>query len=874
MKIIFCQKRPDNTVTSCYRGRDMKTVLKFFSYITTIPLTLFLIAAICCCCADKDTVPEPTESSYSVTGAQSSGNKDILTVSRDVAMFDLYPIIHVAEGYEFVISHDLNGKDKVTGEVTLAPGDNIFFVTVTAANTLDVHELVVHRNKMFTLLFDLAGGEGEIPEQKVEEGSLAVEPDVTPSRVGYDFAGWDYDFTTKVQKSQYIEAIWIQKTDIPYALEVYISEHGNEYVKVEELCKTYDNGCTGSRVYADIDALSFLEDEYLLMDRLSVTEAVIAGDGSTKLCLYYNRQYEVNGVVTAAYDTVHAGNTTAVLKCTESEQEYALRIENGQISGRAVTGEYMLTVRVAGYKTIEQEVTVTEAGAELGTIEAKTMDFGSAAPNGTAVTGAGYEEIDAGVEYVTGRKGTGAWVRNTAEGSIQLPGNSDTPVYFNGFASDSYVAGANIVLKVRTDNIVLADWGQRIAGIVVNDGTYQLGIYMLDDGFRVMDGKYWDNRFVTCTGYGINFQDIEENRGYRFMSVMREGETLTVSLEGQAVLRLSATDGVKALWEGAEYTYSDVNNDGNGFSEQGMKELLSEMLVEGREHAVGFGGMYNANGSNNMLFESYFVTTDLTRGQALVEGLSLFSGTRAVTLGGQRLNGIEVNGAMVGNASVYAYIGDGSGFMKEGAYAYAVQTETLYNNVGKQDQRHRNQVYMNTVMRGGYTFGADVDFSASTYYQAGLTISDGSNYLYVGQFAENDGICINYYTTPTQGVAENRTTVKKVGITGLTGANHEDVIKRIEIERSGAAIKIYMSEKDAEGRETLARKEIAEITEEGISSPIAGAEISGTSGGIGAVAKALLENDNVCGFGNLVGGTAADFPCTIYSSVSLTQTAY
>ena len=250
--------------------------------------------------------------------------------------------------------------------------------------------------------------------------------------------------------------------------------------------------------------------------------------------------------------------------------------------------------------------------------------------------------------------------------AVQMPGNSDTPLYFAGFAAENYFAGANIILKIISDNTMLADWSQRIAGIVITDGIYELGIYMISDGIRIIDGSYWDNRFVTCSGFGINFQqNVDENRGYRFMCIEHGNGILTVSIDGEAVLRLSASKGAEALWDNATYTYSDVGS-GEAFSEQKLKSMLAELLGDGRKNGVGLGGMYNEDGSNNMMFDSYFVTTDTVRGNELAKGLTRFVSNNAVTIDGQRRGGVTVNGKVFANAAEYAYIGTGSAVMKDG----------------------------------------------------------------------------------------------------------------------------------------------------------------------------------------------------------------
>lgn len=70
--------------------------------------------------------------------------------------------------------------------------------------------------KTHTVSFDLTGGEGSIPAQKVEDGSKAVRP-ADPKRDGYLFAGWSYeggewDFSKPVESDLTLKAMWERRT--------------------------------------------------------------------------------------------------------------------------------------------------------------------------------------------------------------------------------------------------------------------------------------------------------------------------------------------------------------------------------------------------------------------------------------------------------------------------------------------------------------------------------------------------------------------------------------------------------------------------------------------------------------------------------------
>lgn len=64
----------------------------------------------------------------------------------------------------------------------------------------------------YTVSFDLNGGDGDAPSQKVEEGSTVSRPD-NPTREGYTFAGWQYEgadwnFLNAVESDMTLTAQW------------------------------------------------------------------------------------------------------------------------------------------------------------------------------------------------------------------------------------------------------------------------------------------------------------------------------------------------------------------------------------------------------------------------------------------------------------------------------------------------------------------------------------------------------------------------------------------------------------------------------------------------------------------------------------------
>lgn len=78
--------------------------------------------------------------------------------------------------------------------------------------------------KQFDVTFDLAGGVAApaIGKQTVYYGEKATAPAVTPTRTGYDFAGWDFNFETAITADTVIKAKW----DVATYNVTFVNENG------------------------------------------------------------------------------------------------------------------------------------------------------------------------------------------------------------------------------------------------------------------------------------------------------------------------------------------------------------------------------------------------------------------------------------------------------------------------------------------------------------------------------------------------------------------------------------------------------------------------------------------------------------------------
>ena len=81
---------------------------------------------------------------------------------------------------------------------------------VPSSDTIDtpVYLRSMAPKTLYTVSFDTAGGSPTPVNQDVIGGHLATEPEEAPVRDGFEFAGWDYNFTTPVNGNITITALW------------------------------------------------------------------------------------------------------------------------------------------------------------------------------------------------------------------------------------------------------------------------------------------------------------------------------------------------------------------------------------------------------------------------------------------------------------------------------------------------------------------------------------------------------------------------------------------------------------------------------------------------------------------------------------------
>ncbi|MBE7068737.1 MAG: VWA domain-containing protein [Clostridiales bacterium] len=126
-------------------------------------------------------------------------------VSNATIEFSFVEEIEVKGNANFVVSKDKYGSQAyLTKIVPLEEGDNTFYVFETINGEInEMYEITLRRRPMYTVSF-----EGGISSQRVEEGDTATLPQELPTKKGYNFIDWNFDFSSPVTGDLTITANW------------------------------------------------------------------------------------------------------------------------------------------------------------------------------------------------------------------------------------------------------------------------------------------------------------------------------------------------------------------------------------------------------------------------------------------------------------------------------------------------------------------------------------------------------------------------------------------------------------------------------------------------------------------------------------------
>ena len=155
---------------------------------------------------NQNSLPQQTVNGVVVKGfIKNDDGKYNISVDNTIDSFDFKE--YFLTKAEWTVAKDSFGKDTFyTKTAPLEIGDNEFYVIVNNKE-YTTFDCIIRRLDMFTVSFNTNGAQS-IPDQLVQEGSFATKPENDPVKAGYDFKGWDYDFSIPVTSNLRINATY------------------------------------------------------------------------------------------------------------------------------------------------------------------------------------------------------------------------------------------------------------------------------------------------------------------------------------------------------------------------------------------------------------------------------------------------------------------------------------------------------------------------------------------------------------------------------------------------------------------------------------------------------------------------------------------
>lgn len=211
------------------------------------------------------------------------GDHAYCVVANSEETFSFLDEIETTGDVTYMVTLDVFGASQaLTKIVPLSVGDNtVYLFELHDGEVSKKIEVTIRRRPTYSVYFNSNGGTS-VQSQTVEEGFLSSEP-TAPTRTGYTFDGWEFDFSTPITGYTTINAKWKANTDTAYKVEYYLENIENDNYTLQEQETENLTGTTDTTANAEIKVFNHFTPE-----SLEVT-GNIAPDGSTVLRVYYQR---------------------------------------------------------------------------------------------------------------------------------------------------------------------------------------------------------------------------------------------------------------------------------------------------------------------------------------------------------------------------------------------------------------------------------------------------------------------------------------------------------------------------------------------------------------------------------------------------------
>ena len=184
---------------------------RFLTLIFTLTATLTCLFGLSACGEEEHTITDvgtKLQSGISFNTLSVEGTNVYGKVSNATTEFSFIDEVTVKDNATYIVDNDKDCGSPIDSKtVDLAIGNNVFYVLETIGNDVKLFTVTIRRRPMHEVTFNTDGGTA-VEKQIIEEDGFASQPSVSPTRTGYTFMGWDYDFSAPITEVKTITAQW------------------------------------------------------------------------------------------------------------------------------------------------------------------------------------------------------------------------------------------------------------------------------------------------------------------------------------------------------------------------------------------------------------------------------------------------------------------------------------------------------------------------------------------------------------------------------------------------------------------------------------------------------------------------------------------
>jgi len=252
-------------------------------------------------------------------------------VKYDKIVISFSDYIRVEKSSKWSVSSDIYGRLNIPSKTAgLSEGSNLFYILVTDSQERSKQYIVlIERAERITWTVSFLENGHVVSHQQVDDGKYAYEPTYTPTRTGYRFVKWDYDFSQPVTKDLEIDSVWEKccLVDIYFSFQ---TEQGIESYSLKQV--TINNGTAIKDVLTTDELLwNAAVGNYLLNEKIATTEKaekyLLRLFGNAESVSFSHYMLRENSSVASEPTSARRAEGKEKLNCFEGELYYVFNVQ-------------------------------------------------------------------------------------------------------------------------------------------------------------------------------------------------------------------------------------------------------------------------------------------------------------------------------------------------------------------------------------------------------------------------------------------------------------------------------------------------------------------------------------------------------------------